>query len=259
MANLTHQRLTGHLKQLRLSGVTELLDEAITLATKQKTPYLEFLEGLMGEEVYRRDERSLQRKMKQASFPVTKTLDTFDFNFQPSLDKQVMMNLANLSFVDRKEVVVFIGPPGVGKTHLSIALGLLACQEGYRVLFRTTRQLMRELRATQADDSLDKLLRKWNKIDLLIMDELGYLTLDKKDAALLFQLVAHRYERGAMIFTTNVAFSDWDRWLNDPVIATAILDRLLHHATILPINGESYRIRRKHLKVDYSAEEEKNI
>jgi DNA replication protein DnaC len=253
MANIAYQRLVGYLKQLRLSGITDCLDEAISLATKQKLPYLEFLDGLLGEEVQRRDEGALQRKMKQASFPVNKTLDSFDFNFQPSLDKQVVMNLANLSFVDRREVAVFIGPPGVGKTHLSISLGIAACQEGYRVLFRTARQLIRQLRTTQADDSLDTLLRKWNRIDLLILDELGYMVMDKNDASLLFQLIAHRYERGAIIVTTNVVFSDWDKWLNDPVIATAILDRLLHHATIIPINGESYRIRRKNLKDDYTA------
>jgi DNA replication protein DnaC len=141
-------------------------------------------------------------------------------------------------------VVVFIGPPGVGKTHLAAALGLQACGEGYGVLFRTARRLMRQLRSTQADDSLDDLLRKWDRIDLLIVDELGYLSLDKRDASLLFQLVNHRYERGALIVTTNVAFSSWDDWLGDSVIAGAILDRLLHHATIVAINGESYRMRR---------------
>lgn len=258
MANLEYQRLAGHLKQLKLSGIGDRLDEAIDLATKQKLPYLEFLGGLLDGEVRRREERGLERKLKQASFPVTKTLDSFDFNFQPSLDRQVVQNLANLSFVDRKEVAVFIGPPGVGKTHLSIALGLLACQEGYRVLFRSARQLMRELRATLADDSLDCLLRKWNNVDLLIMDELGYLALDKKDATLLFQLVSQRYERGAMIVTTNVAFSEWDGWLGDTVMATAILDRLLHHATIVPINGESYRIRHKNIKTNNRPVKENN-
>jgi len=244
MANLDYQRLTGHLKALRLSGIIERLDEALNLAAKQKLPYLDFLEGMLGDEVQRRDERSMERKLKQALFPATKTLEGFDFNFQPSVDRQVVMNLANLSFIDRKEVVVFIGPPGVGKTHLATALGLQACGEGYSVLFRTARHLMRQLRSTQADDSLDDLLRMWDRIDLLIVDELGYLALDKRDAGLLFQLVNHRYERGALIVTTNVVFSDWDGWLGDSVIAGAILDRLLHHATIVSINGESFRMRR---------------
>ena len=170
MASIEYQKLAGHLKSLKLSGLTEIVDEAINVASKQKLPYFDFLEGIFSEAVRRREERGLERKLKQASFPVIKTLDDFDFNFQPSLDRQMVMNLANLSFIDRKENVIFIGPPGVGKTHLAIALGLTACKEGYRVLFFSARQLIRWLRTTEADDSLDNLLRKWDYIDLLIVD-----------------------------------------------------------------------------------------
>ena len=154
------------------------------------------------------------------------------------------------------ENAVFVGPPGVGKTHLAIALGVEACRAGYGVLFRSARQLIRQLRGTLADDSLDSFLRKWDGMPLLILDELGYLSLNKNEAALLFQLVAHRYERGSIIVTSNVAFEAWGGWLGDPVIASAILDRLLHHAAIISISGESYRIRgKKHAIIKEQASE----
>jgi DNA replication protein DnaC len=249
MANLDYQRLMVHLKNLRLSGLISTLDEAISLATQQKLSYLDFLDGLLGEEVRRRDEGALDRKLKGASFPTLKTLADFDFNFQPQLDRQVVKNLSNLSFIDRHETVMFMGPPGVGKTHLAIALGVEACRAGYGVLYRTAQQVVRDLRGTRADDSLESLLRKWDRTALLILDELGYLSLEKDDAALLFQLVTHRYERGSIIVTSNIPFGMWGQWLGDTVIASAILDRLLHHSTIVPISGESYRIRDKRLEV----------
>lgn len=245
MSNIDYQRLIGHIRQLKLSGLIDRLDEALKLAIEHKTSYQDFLEGLFSDEVQRREEKALERSFKQACFPSMKTLDSYDFNFQPGLDKQLILNLSNLNFIERNEVVIFIGPPGVGKTHLSIALGSAACNAGYRVLFLSSSQLIRQLRATRADDSLDTLLRKWGRIDLLILDEMGYLNLRKEDAALLFQLVSRRYEKGSLIITTNINFDQWDGWLGDAVIASAILDRLLHHSTVVPINGESFRIRNR--------------
>jgi DNA replication protein DnaC len=192
-----------------------------------------------------RSQRGTEARLRLARFPWLKTLEQFDFDFQPSLDRRVVRELAGLSFVERAHNVIVLGPPGVGKTHLSISLGIKAVEAGYSVLFLTLESLMTRLVRAQQENRLERSLKQLVYPKLLIIDEVGYLPLSREDASLFFRLVARRYERGSLIVTSNKSFLDWGEAFHDPVLATAILDRLLHHSTTLNIKGESYRLKEK--------------
>ena len=174
-----------------------------------------------------------------------KTLEQFDFSFQPSIDRKVMRELATLGFVARAENVVLLGPPGMGKTHLAVALGIKAAEAGYRILFLNLEQLVSKLNRAKQENRLERQLQQLTYPKVLILDEIGYLPLSREDASLFFRLVARRYEKAATILTSNKSFVDWGEVFGDPVLATAILDRLLHHATTINIKGESYRLKEK--------------
>ena len=178
-----------------------------------------------------------------AGFPVMKHLEAFDFSFQPKLDDKLIRELAGLNFLNESKNILFLGPPGVGKTHLAIALGLKACQVRKRVLFYTAEALTQMLAADDISGNLQKRLVSLARIDLLIIDELGYLELSKKTATLFFQLVSKRYERGSIIITSNKSFEEWGEIFQDEVVAAAILDRLLHHSYTFYIQGNSYRMK----------------
>lgn len=187
----------------------------------------------------------IEIRLRMARFPWLKTLEQFDFECQPSLDRKVVRELAGLSFVDRAENVVLLGPPGVGKTHLAIALGGKAVDAGSSVLFLTLETLIGRLIRARQENRLERMLQQLTYLRLLILDELGYLPLSREEASLFFRLLVRRYERGSLIVTSNKSFADWGEIFNDHVLATAILDRLLPHATTLNIKGESYRLREK--------------
>jgi DNA replication protein DnaC len=245
MATEGYEKLMTDLKNLRLPAMAEMLDSYAKQAASSSMSYVDFLGGLVSEEVGRKEQRSVQNRIKSARFPVLKSLDDFDYAFQPSIDKKKVGELSNLRFIDNKENILFLGPSGVGKTHLAISLGIRACESGYKVLFTTLNDMVSVLMASIADNSFPSKLRQYVQPSLLIVDEVGYLPVSKDGANFLFQVVAKRYETGSIILTSNKSFADWGEVLGDSVIAAAVLDRLLHHSTVFSVRGGSYRLREK--------------
>lgn len=237
-------KLTGYLESqmqsLKLKGMLAHYQEVTEKASQNNLSYTEYLSLLFEEELKRKTEGTVKTKINKARFPFIKTLEEFDFSFQPSIREKEIIALGSLDFVEKKENIVFLGPPGVGKTHLSVALGIKACMAKYRVAFITAQKLLEELLLSAKDGSLlDKLLG-YSRLNLLIIDELGYMPVSKEQANLLFRLVSMRYEKGSIILTSNYNFNEWGEIFSDQVVAAAIIDRLVHHARIFYINGTSY-------------------
>ncbi len=235
--------LDTKLRKLRLGHAASVLEAHHQAAINQKLGYLEFLETLVDDELSTRENKGLDKRIRGARFPVLKTLEEFDFGFQPSLDAMRIKSLASCEFVAKHETILLVGPPGVGKSHLSTALGVKACMRGYNVLFATIQHLASQLSAAMADLSIEKLIGQYVSADLIILDELGFTPLNKVVADHIFRIVSERYERGAIIITSNKPFEAWGEMFADPILATAVLDRLVHHAHIIPITGESYRTK----------------
>jgi len=245
--NLQHERIRVLCEELRLAAVVERYPEVAQSAADEQKSFADFLEQILSAERQTRQGRTRSTMTRLAGFPGIKTLDDFDYEFATGVPQATMQELATLAFIERNENVVLVGPSGVGKTHLAIALGYLATQAGIKTRFTSAADLMLGLSAASRQGTLAETLKRGVlAYRVLVIDEIGYLPMNRDQANLFFQVIAKRYERGATIVTSNLPFGQWDQtFANDATLTAALLDRLLHHSHIVPIQGESYRLRNK--------------
>lgn len=233
------------LKQFKLPGLYDRFNDEILRAVEENLGHRAFLQRLLKIEEASKKERLKQRRIKEAHFEEHKVLEAFDFGFQDNMIQSKIMDLATLSFLEKKENIVFVGPPGVGKSHISTGLGMKACESGHSVLYANAIELMDYLSECLEKGILRQRLKKLLKVDLLIIDDLGYLKMDKEKESIFFQLIRQRYEKKSLIVTTNLPFNSWDEVFTNELAAAAVLDRLLHHAHVISISGDSYRVNKK--------------
>jgi DNA replication protein DnaC len=243
MTDTVRELLKAHLKQLRLPVMAQELESLSREAVASNQTFEQFLLRLTEIELAGRAANALRSRVKQAAFPVSKDFDTYDFTALPALSKPKLLDLARCEWIDQKINCCFIGSPGTGKTHLAVSLGLAACRSGYGVRFFTAAKLVGHLEKAQKQYTLDRFLSQLDKADLLICDELGYLSFSRSGAELLFQVFAERYERSSLLITSNLGFGEWGQVFRGDRMTAALLDRLTHRCEIFEMNGESYRFR----------------
>ena len=236
-----YERLINNLTKLNVENMAASLADYRQAVNDHQISFSEALLELTNKEIEYQQAEGLKRRIRRARFPIVKRLSDFDYQFQPSINQQKIEDFATMSFLDNQENIIFLGSPGVGKTHLSIGLGVEACKQGVRTIFINCHELILRLKTAQSKQHLERVMRRYERYDLLIIDELGYLPIMKDEANLLFQLINGRYERKSTIITTNVPLSSWGEILHNRA-AEAILDRLVYHSHVIKIKGKSYRL-----------------